>query len=132
MQANYCLHLIFMIYLKAKSPQGVRHARSLIVDGNADVNTDGKDEPPLFIAIRKDNSDILQLIVSNGANVNAIYDDMTPLMYCYKISKGEYSRNADLLLKNLSDNFDWGHKDAEGNTVMHSCGIHPRSCALTP
>lgn len=94
-------------------------ARSLIVDGNADVNTDGKDEPPLFIAIRKDNSDLLQLIVSNGANVNAIYNDMTPLMYCYKISKGDYSRNADLLLKNLSDNFDWGHKDAEGNTVMH-------------
>ena len=28
MQANYCLHLIFMIYLKAKSPQGVRHAKA--------------------------------------------------------------------------------------------------------
>ena len=28
MQANYCLHLIFMIYLKAKLPQGVRHAKA--------------------------------------------------------------------------------------------------------
>ena len=28
MQANYCFHLIFMIYLKAKSPQGVRHAKA--------------------------------------------------------------------------------------------------------
>ena len=28
MQANYCLHLIFMIYLKVKLPQGVRHAKA--------------------------------------------------------------------------------------------------------
>lgn len=99
--------------------EDVNIAKVLIADGNADVNAGWEDVPPIFIAIRKNLSEMVDLLASSGANLTAIFQDATPLMYCYKLSKGEPSSCADILVRKFSDNLDWGYKDKDGNTVMH-------------
>ena len=49
-------------------------AKSLIVDGNADVNADNGDEPPLFIAARNNDLEMFELLINSNANLNKTYE----------------------------------------------------------
>lgn len=54
-------------------------ATALLVDGNADVNADYGVEPPLFIAVRKNNLKMVQLLLQYGAEPNLQYGDKLPI-----------------------------------------------------
>jgi len=94
-------------------------ARSLIVDGNADVNTDGKDEPPLFIAARKDNLAMMELLIDSNADVNALYENQPVSVFILMNQSGHTSNLMNFLIRKAGANFSWNWQDNNKRTLLH-------------
>lgn len=97
-------------------------ATALLVDGNADVNADYGVEPPLFIAIRNNNSKMMNLLLHHGADINIMYDNLTPILYCITKAHGNSSQTLYNLIKSAENNgisIDWSWRDEFRRGILH-------------
>lgn len=97
-------------------------ATALLVDGNADVNADYGVEPPLFIAIRNNNSKMMNLLLHHGADINIMYNNLTPILVCVTKARGNSSHILRELIKSAENNgisIDWSWQDEKRRGILH-------------
>lgn len=96
-------------------------AETLIVDGNADVNSDFGVEPPLFIAIRNNDQKMVELLMKNGADPNFTYNGTTAVAFALSSRGTSSSAILDSLIKfgnQYGNSIDWTWKDSDGRNVL--------------
>lgn len=97
-------------------------ATVLLVDGNADVNADFGVEPPLFIAIRNNDSEMIELLVKYGAKINAHFNNTVPIVYAITNGGGNGGDMIKTMIRaaeNNNQSIDLAYRDLEGRTVLH-------------
>lgn len=94
-------------------------AKSLIVDGNADVNADDGDEPPLFIAVRNGDTDMFELLINSNANVNRAYKGQPITLYTIMQANGSSNTITRIIIKRFGDRLDWNWQDNNKRTILH-------------
>ncbi|WP_288605088.1 ankyrin repeat domain-containing protein [uncultured Treponema sp.] len=101
--------------------EDVNIAKVLIADGNADVNASWEDEPPIFIAARKKNPQLAELLIGSGANINSTYNGMTPAIYSVMAEEnaGPFLHSFESIAKKYGKFIEWNSKDSEGRNVLH-------------
>lgn len=72
------------LFRQALIEQDVKRAKELIQTGKIDINYISNLETPLLIAIRSENPDLLELVLSAGANVDLIEGALSPIEFCLK------------------------------------------------
>ena len=96
-------------------------ADTLIVDGNADVNSDFGVEPPLFIAIRNNDQKMVELLMKHGADPNFTYNGTTAVAFALSSRGTSSSTIFDSLVKfakQYGNSIDWTWKDSDGRNVL--------------
>ena len=96
-------------------------ADALLSDGNADVNADFGVEPPLFIAIRNNDSEMIELLVNHGANVNAPFKNTVPIIYAITNgggNGGDMIRTIIRAAKNNNQNINLTYRDLDGRNAL--------------
>lgn len=94
-------------------------AKSLIIDGNADVNADDGDEPPLFIAVRNGDTEMFELLINSNANVNRAYKGQPITLYTIMQANGSSNTISRIIIKRFGDRLDWNWQDNNKRTILH-------------
>lgn len=94
-------------------------AKSLIIDGNADVNADDGDEPPLFIAVRNGDTEMFELLINSNANVNKAYKGQPITLYTIMQTNGSSNTISRIIIKRFGDRLDWNWQDNNKRTILH-------------
>ncbi len=84
------------------------------------INGDSDSEPPLFIAVRDNNPDMIDFLLKNNANVNLRYKGDCVLFYLLKAGCSTVTLKS-LIESNRKyhSNMDYKVTDMNGNTVLH-------------
>lgn len=94
-------------------------AKSLIVDGNADVNADNGDEPPLFIAARNNDLEMFELLINSNANLNKTYEEQPITLYIVMQVNGHYTPFTATIIRRFGNKLTWNWQDNNKRTILH-------------
>ena len=96
-------------------------ADALLSDGNADVNADFGIEPPLFIAVRNNDTAMIELLMNHGADINVSFKNTVPIIYAITNGGGNGGDMIKTMIrtaKNNNQRINLAYRDVEGRSVL--------------